>query len=211
MVIKITDNFETREGTNWSVNVVLSPETQEVEIYEFFGNGSPMAVVNGTAILLAWSRSANYANVDELVSYLESDEGQEMLKTICQEHSISWNGSNHVGKLTLLGEAFLEEICQTINYLFEQLPHFWPADEWFASVSDEEILSMLEEAGSVSEAAKAAVAQAYPEELDEENVFEYFEKSLELLEREGDFEVANRARAILGKPPLTEEEYYEPV
>lgn len=122
--IKVVLDFDAHTGSgNWSTRIDFCPSNQTIYIYDFFGNGQSMATFKGIERSLGGCSHANIANVADLVALLQSAEVQELLLAVAAGHSVEWNGSDHVGRLT-------EDAAFAEDKLGEMI------DDWFASEAE---------------------------------------------------------------------------
>lgn len=120
------------------------------------GGGQPMEVWLGRT--LRWSVNPE-VNGDHLAELLESDEVRALLERVHAGHSVEWNGSNYVGRLTDDARAASDEL----ERIFEDETHngdsggVWEASEWIAPASADDI---LKEGESLDDAAERLVEEA---------------------------------------------------
>ena len=156
--VKISDRFSATwrsecEVSNWRLFVEIDPKGRSVDIYEFFGYGTPGRVHSGHSFMWSFGLQ-NKSSVEDLVKFLEG-EGQEFLQKICDEWYEEFNGSNMVGVLT--SEAFeaYKAIEAELDSLWEETPPLWSPSEWFDSgyLGKEQIVREAAESGSIVEYA----------------------------------------------------------
>lgn len=170
-MIKVINNFEPvrrseSSSSNWRVDIVLSPEEKVVEIYPFFGNGQPMRAWNGVDIVLASFPWGNWADISDLISFLEEEGTQEDLESIVEGHTVRWDGSNHRGSLTEEASYLADHLRDKITSRVDFCPCFWKAYEFFGFAGyrfwmeeGENIVS----AGSIAAWAEEEVQRRFPE------------------------------------------------
>jgi hypothetical protein len=87
-------------------------------------------------------------------AYLESPEGQSLLDTICEGHSVEWDGSNYVGALSDAARAAFDELITDLVDLCDWDLHIMTAAEyWYdycrseltADMTDDEIHALVEQ------------------------------------------------------------------
>jgi len=207
--VSIQNDYEARQGdSNWSTRVEFDIEEGSVRIFEFHGNGQTMRCYHGVDRLLAVRNSADFANVDEIVSTLESEEAQALMATVRAGFERAWDGSNHVGRLTEEASEALETLQEKVEACWESLPTFWEASEYFspAGFTGEKLLETIEDHGGIEEAVDAEVLGALPEaHLQARDVEQFFRQELKQLaetDEPEEIEVANRARKLLDLKPL---------
>lgn len=90
---------------------------------------------------------------DALSEYLNGEEAQALLAAICDEHTVEWDGSNMVGRLSEAGNAAVEELLAGIEAeVADSDWALWDIDEWFngapddltAETTDEELAQLTE-------------------------------------------------------------------
>jgi len=95
------------------------------------GNAMPMAQWHKRT--LVW-RIPETATAEALRAFLQDETTVALLKRVRAGHSVDWDGSNHVGKLTDDAEDASEELgrwCDHGGYFdAEDLGHVWDIDEW---------------------------------------------------------------------------------
>jgi hypothetical protein len=97
---------------------------------------------------------------DELREYLEQGRGQELMQTVCDGHSVEWDGNNMTGHMTEDAIDAWHELSETLgNTYWDQKYTFWDADDWFqdvdeitAETTDEELMALADEFESVAAA-----------------------------------------------------------
>lgn len=120
------------------------------------GAGQPMDVWNGRT--LRWSVNPE-VNGDHLAELLESDEVRALLERVHAGHSVEWDGSNYVGRLT--DDA--RDASDELERIFEDETHtvdsggVWEASQWIAPASADDILKQGE---SLDDAAERLVEEA---------------------------------------------------
>jgi len=157
--VKISDRFSATwrsecEVSNWRLFVEIDPEGRSVDIYEFFGNGTPGRVHSGHSFL--WSFGLrNKSSVEDFIKFLEGDKGQELLCSMCDGWSEKYNGSNMVGILTEGAFDAYKAIEADLDSLWEEIPEVWSPSEWFdsASMSDEALVKEICASGSIEDYA----------------------------------------------------------
>lgn len=116
----------------------LDPEDRTVEVYQGYRTGStPESVYHGR--IIEWT-ATEHPKEEWMRNWLESN--MTRLQTICDGHSVEWNGSNHVGKMTPEAKNAEDEIdfeldhdgLQSIDYY-----HLWTLEDWLESVEDDAI------------------------------------------------------------------------
>lgn len=201
--VEIHDNYEAHPGnSNYSLRVEFDIEKGCVDIYDFFGNGQTMRSFHGLSRhLVASNQKCEYANVDAIKEFLESDGGQLLLANVQAGFTSEWDGSNHVGRLTEDATDALESLQDAMEDMWEQLPTLWSADDWYggASITGEAVVDLIEPYGDIDTAVNSEVAEALPDHhLDENDVEKYFRHELEkVAEDTDDLDLCNRARVLL--------------
>lgn len=120
------------------------------------GGGQPMEVWLGRT--LRWSVNPE-VNGDHLAELLESDEVRALLERVHAGHSVEWNGSNYVGRLT--DDA--RDASDELERIFEDETHtvdsggVWEASQWINPLSADDILTQGE---SLDDAAERLVEEA---------------------------------------------------
>lgn len=198
----IVNNYDSKPSSeNYRTMVVFNIEAKQVEISEFWGNGTPIRQYNGLDVCLASFPGANFADVDGLVALLEGPEAQELLAQIEAGHEIVFDGSNHVGRVTDSAREAEEALEEMLQAEIENLSTYWSAEEWYGSgaIYGELALCEVENHGSIEEAAVNSAVLAPPEvALDEEDLKRYLTRELETLaEDQSDLALCNRARILL--------------
>lgn len=98
-------------------------------------------------------RINGHPKADGMKEYLESDEVQSLLNTICDGHSIEWDGNNHVGHFTEDALNAKEKLERDLaEYYDSDGWNFWDVDNWLqygvdeltADTTDEEIKALAE-------------------------------------------------------------------
>lgn len=203
--IKIENNFDSHseENSNWSLRIEFDPQQGKVNIYDWHGNGQSMTSYLRQTLFLGSANHANFADLDELVEFLESEDTQETLRLIADGHEVEWDGSNHVGRLTDEAQSLLEQLDEKITEVLNRLPSFWSADEWFNGV--DVVKEMIrDEADNIESYASDEAHKASPDiRLDEEEVARYLTRKLEQAAEGDDLDRANYARRLLDQPLLT--------
>jgi len=201
--IKIENNFDahSEENSNWSLRIEFDPREDKVNIYDWHGNGQTMTSYLRQTLFLGSANHANFADLDELVEFLESEDTQETLRIIAAGHEIEWDGSNHVGRLTDEARGLLEQLDEKITEVLNQLPSFWSADKWFNGV--DVVKEMIRAEADIESYASDEAHKASPDiRLDEEEVARYLTRKLEQAAEEDDLDRANFSRTLLGQPLL---------
>lgn len=116
-------------------------------------NSTTFAIYHRCELTLSIGDHPVAADVRE---YLESEDTQRLLDTICDGHSIEWNGNNNVGRLTEDAQLALDTLEQDLadRWLGSGWA-FWDVEEWLGesadqfintATTDEEIAKLAEEA-----------------------------------------------------------------
>lgn len=151
------DPYRANTGGLTVTAINIDPESRTVMLYqnEPGNNGTPSRVWHGIEIdcRIADHHSTGsfddgterhvetfnvYPDADAARAYLEGDEAQAMLATICDGHRVEWDGNNHVGRRSDKADAALFELLMGIDALPEG-PTYWTAEEWLGNNTDDEI------------------------------------------------------------------------
>ena len=89
------------------------------------GNGVPMDVWNGRTLRMSVPHNVNGP---DLADYLEG-EGIGLLEAIHAGHSVRWDGSNHVGRLTDAAHVAKEKLEEAL-LAFDSTVQIWTAHEY---------------------------------------------------------------------------------
>lgn len=106
---------------------------------------------------------------DALADLLESAEARALLERIHAGHSIEWDGSNHVGRLTDDATAALDELTTLVRDAGEDtsmLAEVWTADAWLWAANE------LLDVWPVGETLDAAVERLEAEAADADVVID---------------------------------------
>lgn len=183
--ITVLDRYEARLGREYDTVVVFDPPERTVRVEELPRDIRTFRQYHRLAYELARARGANWANVDDLVALLQSAEVQELLQAVAAGHSVEWNGSDHVGRLTEDASCCLERLERLLEPIWDRLPGLTTAEEWFCYSKPE--LTGNESDQELLELARAEVSMAEPEQhLDQDDLVAYFtQRRQEARERAG--------------------------
>jgi len=139
----LTFAYSTYDGTpepdDLRHALYLDPETRRVSHYEQYGDGTPMPVHHGRALLIDLPRSVVGTAVREV---LTGDDCCRLLIAICDRYIGSeWNGSNHVGRWQGEDDEYgteLQDMVERVKALFEGLPSYWSAGSYLTPVWNQE-------------------------------------------------------------------------
>lgn len=170
--IYVINRYNSRLGREYDTVVTFDIEDRTVAVEELPRDIRTFRTFHGRAYELDRRRGANWANVDSLLALLQSEQAQELLHLVADSHSVHWDGSNHVGRLTPDGACALEQLERLIEPVWEHLPGIWTAQEWFHY--DKPELTGTETDEDLVELARAEIKTALPEHhLDEDDLVEY--------------------------------------
>ena len=131
------------KGLTWTA-LNIFPTYNECSItQECNTNSTPIEVWNGTII----ERKIHACLDDGLArNFLESDEGQGLLKNIISGYSESWNNqSNLIGGLDESSSNSLDELVENLERFCYSENGYWFCEEWFQDTLDEEIKKVSNE------------------------------------------------------------------
>lgn len=132
----------------------LDPQEREAIVsQDYKTNSTTFAIYHRCELELSIGDHPVAADVRE---YLESEDTQRLLDTICDGHSIEWNGHNNVGRLTDDAQLALDTLEQDLadRWLGSGWA-FWDVEEWLGesvkqiistTTTDEEIAKLAQEA-----------------------------------------------------------------
>lgn len=117
-------------------HIRIDPEDMTCSIVqECDNNSTSIDEWNG---LIISRRIHSFLDNAQCDTYLKSEDGQSLLSKICDEHTVKWNGNNHVGGLSLEGESILDELVEELESMYTDV-EYWTCEEYFSNCSDEEI------------------------------------------------------------------------
>lgn len=176
--IHVINRYNSRLGREYDTVVTFDIEDRTVAVEELPREIRTFRTFHGRAYELDRRRGANWANVEGLLALLQSEQAQELLHLVADSHSVRWDGSNHVGRLTPDGACALEQLERLIEPVWEHLPGILTAQEWFHY--DKPELTGAETDDDLAELARAEVAGALPEHhLQQADVLEYLMRARE--------------------------------
>lgn len=112
-------------GVSYSL-LEINPEKREVYVTQAYrSNSTSIRLYNGLDLS---SKVSGHPDEDDLRQYLMGV-GQIVLKTIVDNHSIHWNGHNHVGSLNDVGRTAFEELQLDLEEMGDKYS-FWGIEDW---------------------------------------------------------------------------------
>ena len=205
--INIVNDFSahTGENDNWSCRIDFDPESREVRIYDYFGNGQSMATFNGTERAIGSNSHCNVNNIEDLVEFLESDQVQGLLAEIADGYETFWDGSNHRGRLSADADVAEDELRELISDWFNtSAACFYSADEWFHS--SDVVAEMMRGDHDIESYVAEQEAKAEVGQVDEDDLTAHVRSELEKQaesEDSDDLDKINFARRALDMTEVT--------
>jgi hypothetical protein len=127
----VNDPYNTGQLTKTVLEI--NPEARTASITQrYHDNSIPAREWNGLDLMEYIDTSNGY--LYPCKKYLEGA-GQELLKAVCDGHSIKWDGNNLVGHLSDEAQNTLDELVDDLNWMATREYTLWQVDEWCDSVT----------------------------------------------------------------------------
>lgn len=170
--IPVLDRYESRLGREYDTVITFDVPDRTVRVEEVPRDIRTFRQYHGLAYELDRRRGAEWANVDCLVSLLQSELAQELLREVADSHEVRWDGSNHVGRLSEDGTSALEHLERMLEPVWDRLPGLLTAREWWHY--DKPELTGAETDADLAELARQTREGALPEHhLDQDDLVAY--------------------------------------
>lgn len=100
-------------------------------------NGTPSNEYHNL-VLTGWpdDLAGQFPEQKAMAALLKGDAGQQLLAIVCDEHTITWDGSNMVGSLSEPGDAALQALMDAIQRLPTVDWETWDVDYYYAESLD---------------------------------------------------------------------------
>ena len=112
----------------------ISPAAREISLYQDYDDGaSPSDEWHGIVVAAAVTGHPDAAEARQVLT--DSDD----VRAVIAGHSIIWDGSNHVGRLTDAAAAALERLVSALEDCQPNPVNVWQPDDYYDDVSDADL------------------------------------------------------------------------
>ena len=130
--IQHDDPYQKNVGGKSFTALRLDPEKRTVEVFQDYNDGNTPADV--------WHNRVLYTRLEDLdASSLEqyiTEDPENLMQTICDNHSVEWDGNNMIGRMTETGHDAWERLVAQINALPESDLVYMSVEEWYSDTSE---------------------------------------------------------------------------